>query len=73
MTAALAAFAVSPSGKLYRHVCGLAGVDPAAVLPDDVDAWILRLALQAAKQGEPAEDEAEMTDLEREWLEAGRV
>ena len=51
----VAQFAMSDSGKVYGRTCRQFGVDPGAVLDDDVMAANLRVALAVADVDEPEE------------------
>jgi hypothetical protein len=49
----VAAFASSDEGRLYATTCERWGIDPGAILDDDVLAYNLRLALVMADRPEP--------------------
>jgi hypothetical protein len=64
MRAAIAAFAGSIEGEVYRAVCDRYDVDPGAVFADDVEAFMMRQALMLRS---PRSPKAEVTDIYEEW------
>lgn len=69
--AAIAAFAASDNGRIYAAVCDRWAIDPAAVVGDDVLAYILRASLmfQSTPEVEDTEPswESAAAANEREW------
>lgn len=60
----LAAFATSSTGKVYGRSCERYGVDPGAILTDDVLAFNLRVALALSDLPEASEEAPnERTDV----------